>query len=108
MQTIRFITIMFIVGLLSYTAAAQSVQVSQSFLDDANRAFVEVQANRRVIAAQDAEIKAKDDLIAALSALNKQKDLVITAQESQISNLIKIKCNETRFFFGIVKTKRCF
>jgi transcription elongation factor len=96
-----------LIFLFAIPATAQ-VQVSQSFLDDANRAFVEVQANRKVIAAQDAEIKAKDDLISALSALNKQKDFTITAQDEQIKRVLAIKCNETRFFFGIVKTKRCF
>jgi transcription elongation factor len=96
-----------LIFLFAIPATAQ-VQVSQSFLDDANRAFVEVQANRRVIAAQDAEIKAKDDLIAALSALNKQKDFTIAAQDEMIQKLNKIKCNETRFLFGIIRTKRCY
>ena len=91
--------------ILSLSAVAQ-VSVPQVFVDQADKAFQEVVADRAVIdaknqaiAAKDGEITAKDTLIKALTEQSKLKD-------AQIADLAKLKCDTTTLFF-VVKIKRC-
>ena len=107
MQVIRLTLILIIVVLLGMRGQAQ-VTVSQSFLDDANRAFIEAVAQRKVIAAQDAELKAKDDLIQALQALQKSNEVVITNLKLENDRLRQVTCTESSFLIFIYRTKRCF
>lgn len=104
----RRLPIVGLIVLLSGIANAQTVTVTQDYLDSSVKAFAEVLALRKVVEAQQNEIDAYKRLDIARMALIDAKDQTIKAQESQIERLIKIKCNETRYFFGIVKTKRCF
>jgi hypothetical protein len=80
--------------------SAQTVEVSRSFLDDANRAFIELRASRAVIEA-DART------IVALTDADKSKAQLIEILTAQNADLAKLKCEKTSYFFGIVKTTRC-
>lgn len=108
MNTIRFILIMFVLLLACYIGGNAQTVVSQQFIDDANRSFIEVVALRKLEEARKAEVAAKDALIASQNSLILTKDALIKAQDEQISRLIIIKCNETRYFWGLIKSKRCF
>jgi hypothetical protein len=97
-----------ICSVLALPAFAQKVEVSQQFVDDANTAFVEVVALRKVVEAQQNEIQARIKLDESRMLLIDAKDKQIEAQNEMVRKLTAIKCNETRWLFGIVKTKRCF
>ena len=75
------------------------VTVTQGFLDDSNRAFVELKASREVIEAQKTTITAKNELIAAQAES-------IAVLKAQVADLSKLKCDTTSIFL-LIKIKRC-
>ena len=88
------------------TLNAQQVQVSQSFVDDATKSFIEVRALRELEAARKAEIAAKDDQIRLqtqlIESLKIQNNLLI----QQNTDLSKLKANKFSVFFGLISWKR--
>jgi hypothetical protein len=92
--------------LLSATATAQ-IPVSQSFIDDATRAFIELRAEREVNKAIEKELTAKNALIEAQKVLienQKQQNLFLIEQNAILA---KIKCDKISFLFGIIKKTTC-
>ena len=88
------------------TLNAQQVQVSQSFVDDATKSFIEVRALRELEDARKAEIAAKDDQIRLqtqlIESLKIQNNLLI----QQNTDLSKLKANKFSVFFGLISWKR--
>jgi hypothetical protein len=98
--------IIFTVFLLFSTANAQ-VSVTQGFVDDATKAFIELRAERGVNKALENELKAKNQLIEAQNALiesQKQQNIFLAEQNKALA---AIKCDTTSFFWGIIKKKTC-
>jgi hypothetical protein len=92
--------------LLVSTANAQ-VSVSQEYLDDSRRAFIELRAEREVNKALDNELKAKNQLIEAQTALiesQKQQNVFLAEQNKALA---AIRCDSTSFLFGLIKKKSC-
>jgi hypothetical protein len=86
---------------------AQSVTVSQGFVDDATRAFIELRAEREVNKAIEKELTAKNALIEAQKVLienQKQQNLFLIEQNAILA---KIKCDKISFLFGIIKKTTC-
>ena len=73
-----------------------------------NKALNEVEASRVAINAQNAVIEAQKAQIGAMAREAEAKDLLIKLQNREIEKLVSIKCNEKKFFWGIVKSKTCF
>lgn len=90
----------FIIVCLLVSPAFAQVEVSQSFVDLANKAAIEVKADREVIDAKNQALAAKEQLIAALIDKNK----LLEAQNLELS---KLKCSKTSVFFGLIKATRC-
>jgi hypothetical protein len=92
--------------LLVSTANAQ-VSVSQEYLDDSRRAFIELRAERDVNKALENELKAKNQLIEAQTALiasQKQQNVFLAEQNKALA---AIRCDSTSFLFGLIKKKSC-
>lgn len=85
--------------LLSTTLAAQTVQVEQSFVDDANTAFKEVVALRT---ANEALGKAVEANARAAEAYKQVNELL----KADNADLRKLKCNSGSLFF-VLRWKRC-
>jgi hypothetical protein len=99
--------------ILASTLTAQ-VTVSQEYLQDSARAFIELKALREVDQAQKAEIEArkaenaaKSDLIAALKREIEAKDILTRTLTEQNKDLARLKCDKTTFLFHLVTIKRC-
>ena len=88
------------------TLNAQQVQVSQSFVDDATKSFIEVRALRELEAARKAEIAAKDDQIRLQTQLIESLKIQNNLLLQQNTDLSKLKANTFSLFFGLVKFKR--
>lgn len=92
--------------LLVSTSNAQ-VTVSQSFLDDATKAFIELRAERSVNQALENELKAKNALIEA------QKDLIESQKRQNVflaeqnAALARLRCDQVSFLFGLIKKRSC-
>lgn len=93
--------------ILAISAHSQTVQVSQGFVDDATKAFIELRAERAVTKAQEAEISSKTELIKAQSLLIESLKTGIEARDAQIKALAALRCDTTFYFFGIIKKKNC-
>lgn len=108
---IRLLTIIFILLWGCVIANAQTTQEqpdTATLVRALNKALNEVETSRvaltaseRVIAAQDAELKALKAQITALERLNELKD-------KEVSRLIQVKCQQTKLLFGIVSWRRCY
>ncbi len=91
----------------------QTTVVPNVFVDQADKAFLEVAKDREVIAAKDETIAAKNQTIAA-NALTHTADQGVIAKlqadikdrDVKIAELSLLKCDTTSFFF-IIKVKRC-
>jgi hypothetical protein len=97
------VTAFLFIGAFCGQAKAQT----QGFIDDANRAFVELKASREVIAAQKESLTAKDESIAAKNALIDALTSANTIKDAQIADLSKLKCSRTKFLFGVLSLTRC-
>ena len=93
--------------LLSISAFGQTVELPQKFVDRANQAFVEVKALRELDEARKSEISAKNDLITTQKALIDSLKASIESRDAQILALSKIKCDKTKFFWGIISKTTC-
>ena len=93
--------------LLFTTTVNAQISVSQGFVDDATKAFIELRAERAVSKAQEAEIQAKSDLIKTQSLLIESMKQSIESRDAQIAALAKIKCDKTKFFWGIISKQTC-
>lgn len=89
------------------------VTVPQVFVDQADKAFLEVAKDREVIAAKDETIAAKNQALAAQAlAHDADQNLIaklradIKDRDVKIAELSLLKCDTTSFFF-IIKVKRC-
>lgn len=94
--------------LLSLTVANGQISVSQGFVDDATKAFIELRAERAVTKAQEAEISAKNDLIRTQSLLIESLKQGIEARDKQVEALAALKCDtsQVKLFFVIKFTKK--
>jgi hypothetical protein len=72
------------------------------------KALAEVEASRAAISALSGEVTAWKKVGEAYEAKAKADERLIAALERQADELRKIKCNETKFLFGVIKTKRCY
>lgn len=108
-MSVRKILITVAIGLgLAVAANAQAkVEVTQEFVDDANRAFIEVVALREVKRTHEAKDvveaerdKLKDELIESLRREVKFRD-------EQVELYRKLKCDKTSLLFGLIKNTRC-
>lgn len=102
----RFILVAGFVLALNVVGQSQ-VTVSQGFVDDASKAFKEVVVLRAAVDAQKRLIADLDLLIAAQERSAGAKDLVIRSQTEEISLLRQLKCEQTSYFFGLIKKKKC-
>lgn len=102
----RFILVASFVFAFSVVGNSQ-VTVSQGFVDDASKAFKEVVVLRAAVDAQKRLIADLDVLVAAQDRSAAAKDLVIKSQTEEISLLRQLKCEQTSYFFGLVKKKKC-
>jgi hypothetical protein len=93
--------------LLAISAHAQTVQVTQGFVDDATKAFIELRAERSVNAAQERELTAKNELIKTQNLLIDSLKLGIETRDAQIKAISALKCDTTSLFWGIIKKKTC-
>jgi hypothetical protein len=73
-----------------------------------DKALSEVEASRKSAETDKALIDALNRQAEAYKSLSQTQEQLIKAQDRQIERLIKIKCNKTSYFFGIISTKRCY
>jgi hypothetical protein len=96
-----------ILTLILATVSAAQVSVSQSFVDDATKAFIELRAEREVNKAYEREMQAKNLLIESQKNLiesQKQQNIFLAEQNKALA---AIRCDTTSFFFGLIKKKQC-
>lgn len=86
---------------------AQKVEVDQSFVDSANRAFRDVVAQRDVIAAQTAEIQARKDKEAAQDALIRALTESNDVLKADNKSLRAMTCSTTSFMVILIRWRRC-
>jgi hypothetical protein len=99
-------TLILTLFILSATVQGQ-IPVSQSFIDDATRTFIELRAERNVSKALENELTAKNALIEAQKTLiesQKQQNIFLIEQNEALA---KIKCDKVSIFFGIIKKTTC-
>ena len=72
------------------------------------KSLAEVEAGRVAIKALQGEVEAWKRSAQAEENARLATERYATALEGVNTELRKIKCNETKFFFGVIKTKRCF
>jgi hypothetical protein len=92
-------SVILVVG-MAVAASAQKVEVTPEFIDSANKSFMEVVLLRRAVDSQERALKAQDELIAEKEKTNK---LLL----EQLKFYRELKCDQTSFFFGLIKNKRC-
>lgn len=73
-----------------------------------DKALAEVEAGRIAIKALESEVAAWKKSQQAEENAKLATEKFAAALERQNDELRKIKCNETKFFWGVIKTKRCF
>jgi hypothetical protein len=73
-----------------------------------DKALAEVEASRIALKALEGEALAWKRSAESEENARKATERYATALEKQNDELRKIKCNETKFLFGVVKTKRCY
>jgi hypothetical protein len=73
-----------------------------------DKALAEVEASRIALKALEGEATAWRKSAESEENARKATERYATALEKQNDELRKIKCNETKFLFGVVKTKRCY
>jgi hypothetical protein len=93
---------------LSLTATAQKVLVEQSDIDAAKKAFEEVVLLRAALDASQSASVAWKSAAEAQEAARKSSEKLVDVKDERIKELTAIKCNETRWLWGIKKTKTCF
>jgi hypothetical protein len=96
-----------ILTLILATVSTAQVSVSQSFVDDATKAFIELRAEREVNKAYEREMQAKNLLIESQKALiesQKQQNIFLAEQNQALA---KIKCDKVSFLFGLIKKTTC-
>jgi uncharacterized protein HemX len=91
----------------SAVSAQQRVEVSQEFIDTANKSFTEVVLLRQAVVSLEKALAAKDETIEAKNDVIKAKDQTIALRDEQVEFYRKLKCDQTNFFFGLIKNKRC-
>lgn len=95
-------------------AAVSQTTVSQQFLDDSTRAFKEVVVLRETVALQtqaiqavEAEAKAKAEQIELQRTLIESLQREVELKNQQIELFKKLQCDQTSFFWGLIKKKSC-
>lgn len=91
---------------LAISIGAQTLQVDQQFVDDANAAFREVVVLRTANAALEAAVKAEREAKEANALLAKSQAAFIDLLKADNADLRKLKCDSTSMFW-VVKIKRC-
>ncbi|HKX84571.1 MAG TPA: hypothetical protein VJL58_10165 [Pyrinomonadaceae bacterium] len=100
--------ILLTICLLTVIALPQKVEVDQGFVDDANRAFIEVVALRRLVTALDGQVKAEQSAkVATEAALAAQKELAETLK-AENKRLREITCTKSSFLLFVWRSKKCF
>lgn len=92
--------------LLFVGAASAQITVSQQFVDDANAAFREVVALRSANTALVGQVKAEQEAKDANVLLAASRADFITLLKADNTDLRKLKCDQTSFFW-VIKIKRC-
>jgi hypothetical protein len=90
--------------LLLSTPIFAQIQVSQGFIDDATRSFIEVRALRELDTARKSEIEAKNALITSQTSLIEALKQGQAVRDEQIKALSKLKCDKISIFWVIKKT----
>lgn len=73
-----------------------------------DKALNEVVASRSVIKAQAEEVEAWKRVDAANKIVDEAKDRIILSLEKQNERLLAVKCSKTSFLFGLISKKTCF
>lgn len=73
-----------------------------------DKALNEVVASRSVIKAQAEEVEAWKRVDAANKIVDAAKDRIILSLEKQNERLLAVKCSKTSFLFGLISKKTCF
>lgn len=73
-----------------------------------DKTLAEVEASRAVIKAQAEEVEAWKRVDAANKLVDAAKDRIILSLEKQNERLIAVKCSKTSFLFGLISKKTCF
>lgn len=94
----------FIFGCFVFTASAQTDDCTKML----DKALNEVAASRAVIAAQKEEVEAWKRVDAANKVVDAAKDRIILSLEKQNERLLAVKCSKTSFLFGLISKKTCF
>lgn len=108
------INVLIVTILLLFSTTSAQISVSQGFVDDATKAFIELRAEREVNKALERELLAKNQLIEAQKSLIESQKLQNAFFADQVKSLAAIKCDESKIylpffsFLGpIAKKKQC-
>jgi hydrogenase maturation factor HypF (carbamoyltransferase family) len=98
------LSVAFILGCFAFSASAQSDDCVKML----DKALNEVSASRAVIVAQKEEVEAWKRVDAANKLVDAAKDRIILSLEKQNERLLAVKCSKTSFLFGLISKKTCF
>lgn len=101
-----FLSLAFIFGCFVFNVSAQTATDDCTKMLD--KALNEVIASRSVIKAQAEEVEAWKRVDAANKVVDAAKDKIILSLEKQNERLIAVKCSKTSFLFGLISKKTCF
>lgn len=89
--------------------AKQPANATEAVLAQAlQKALNEVEAARALQAANEKVIASQQDAIKSRDAVILMQERLIAAKDEELKRVLAIKCNETKWFWGIRKTKVCF
>lgn len=104
---IKILSVLILLGAASVANAQSRVEVSQEFIDTANKSFTEVVLLRQAVDALQQARAAEKETKEALKEVVKAKDETIKLKDEQLDEYRKLKCDQTSFLFGLIKNKRC-
>ena len=97
-----------ILTILLFTFSVSAQTTEEALAKAFNKSLNEVEASRVAINAQNAVIEAQKAQIGAMAREAEAKDLLIKLQNAELDRMRAVKCNEKKFFWGILKTKSCW
>lgn len=107
-NTIRLFAILFIALWLAVIAANAQKVVDQKFIDDANTAFVEVVALRKLAEAYEERDAAQQKLILTLEDRDKAKNELLANVQAENKRLREVTCTKSSFLLFVYRSKKCF
>lgn len=100
--------ILIVILLLAGFALPQKVEVDQTFVNDANTAFIEVVSLRKLAAALEGQVIAEQKAKAATEqALEAQKELTENIK-AENKRLREVTCTKSSFLWFVYRSKKCF